>query len=455
MRIKKTIRSLLPEWLLQLYHYTLARLAAVVYGHPSDELIVIGVTGTNGKSTTVNFIGRMLEEVGETVGWTTTANFKVADKEWQNDKKMTMLGRFQTQKMLSDMVEAGCRYAIVETSSQGIAQFRHIAINYDVAVFTNLTPEHIEAHGGFENYKKAKGKLFAHTANGKPKHFDGVEVPKVSVINIDDEHAPYFLSFPVDKKIGYGLDMGEEREPLPSRILREQFHPIVAKDLDFQADGTEFSVNGVHMQLSQAGHFNAYNAMAAVGALRGLNYSWNEIRDAVSGITTVPGRLEAVDAGQPFGVIVDYAHEPAALSALYEAISLMPYKRIIHVLGSAGGGRDVARRPKLGKLAGERADIVVVTNEDPYDEDPMKIIDQVADGAVAVGKKDDVDLFRIEDRQEAIEQAVAAANENDLVLITGKGCEPVMAVAGGKKVPWDDREVARKAIKKYYEGNGE
>ena len=455
MRIKSLIRKWIPGFVLRAYHYTLARLAAVVYRHPSDALIVIGVTGTNGKSTTVNFVGRMLEEAGETVGWTTTANFKIADKEWQNDKKMTMLGRFQTQKMLREMVDAGCRYAVVETSSQGIAQYRHIGINYDIAVFTNLTPEHIEAHGSFENYKKAKGKLFSHTANGAPKQFNGVEVPKTSVVNIDDKHAPYFLSFPVEQKIGYGIQMDERQEPLPPRVLREQFNPIVAKNIDFQAKGTKFGVDGVRMDLGQPGYFNAYNALAAIGVMRALRFSWNEIRDAVSGITTVPGRLEAIKAGQPFDVIVDYAHEPAAINALYDAIALLPHKRTIHVLGSAGGGRDVARRPKLGALAANKADVVIVTDEDPYDEDPRKIIDQVAEGAIEAGKKDNVDVFRIEDRQEAIGQAIATADDDDLVLITGKGCEPVMAVEDGKKIPWDDRKAARKAIKTYYAKDGE
>src|SRR3989339_1821766 len=176
--IKNLLKKILPKTSLQAYHYILAKLAALFFQHPSEQLIVIGVTGTNGKSSTVQLIGQLLEQMGERVGWTTTASFKVAEKEWINDRKMTMLGRFQTQRLLRRMVRAGCRYAIVETSSQGIEQYRHIGIHYDVAVFTNLTPEHIEAHGGFENYKQAKLKLFQTVARASKKYQQGELVKK-------------------------------------------------------------------------------------------------------------------------------------------------------------------------------------------------------------------------------------------------------------------------------------
>lgn len=414
------------------YHYILARLAAILYGHPSDKMVVIGVTGTNGKSTTTQFIGRMLEHAGHRVGWTGTASFKVGDREWINDKKMTMLGRFQTQRLLRDMVRAGCTHAIVETSSQGLAQHRHVGINYDVAVFTNLTPEHIEAHGGFENYKKAKGKLFAALAKGKRK--DGRE--KIAVANIDDPHAEYFLSFGADKKYGFGIDSTSR---LPAVI------PVVATNLSMSAAGSAFGVEDREFHLKPIGRFNVYNGLAAIATCRALGLSWDVILDAAGRLESVPGRLEAIVEGQPFSVVVDYAYEPAALNAVYDALRLLPHGRIIHVLGSAGGGRDVARRGILGRMAAERDDVVIVANEDPYDDDPMEIVRQVADGARSK-KREGVDLFLILDRQEAIDRAVALARPGDLVLVTGKGCEPVMAVAHGKKVPWDDRAAARKAL---------
>jgi len=170
---KKVVKKIVPKSVLQVYHLVLAELAAWYYRHPSDKLVVVGVTGTNGKTTTVNFISQYLECLGQKTGLASTVNFKVAEKEWLNDKKMTMLGRFQTQKLLRDMVDSGCTYAIIETSSQGIEQFRHVGINYDLLVFTNLSPEHIEAHGGFENYRKAKEKLFAHLGKCKKKKIKG------------------------------------------------------------------------------------------------------------------------------------------------------------------------------------------------------------------------------------------------------------------------------------------
>lgn len=424
------------------YHYLMACLAPIFYGHPSDKMVVIGVTGTNGKSTTVEYVGRILEHAGHRVGWTSTASFKVGEREWTNDKKMTMLGRFQLQRLLRDMVKAGCTHAVVETSSQGIEQFRHVGVNYDVAVFTNLTPEHIESHGGFENYKKAKGKLFAHLAKGKRK--DGRE--KIAVVNLDDAHAPYFLSFGADKNYGYGLSS-------PSVIPHVPFVPVIASSVELTGTGSTFDLEAqrpsdsttLRLSLSPIGRFNVYNCLAAVSACRAVGLSWEEIQDGVARLTGVPGRLESIDESQPFSVIVDYAPEPAALTALYEALALIEHGRIIHVLGSTGGGRDVARRRILGEMAAERDDVVIVSNEDPYDDDPMEIVRQVADGARSK-KTEGENLFLILDRQEAIRRAVSMAQPGDLVLLTGKGCEPVMAVAHGKKIPWDDRAAARRSL---------
>ena len=438
--LKSFVRKLVPEPVISLYHLVLAHLAAVAYGHPSRHLIVIGVTGTNGKSSTTQFIGRMLEEMGETVGWTTTASFKVGGDEWANAKKMTMLGRFQTQRLLRAMVRNGCRYAIVETSSQGIEQFRHIGIDYDVAVFTNLTPEHLEAHGGFENYKKAKGKLFAVVEESADKVIGGRAIARAAVVNVDDEHAESFLSFHIERRYGYGLEGRNTARSL------QAFTPVIARDLHLSGSCSVFSIDHMPFHLKPIGRFNLYNALAAATTCRALGFEWAAISRAVGKLESVPGRLETIDEGQPFTVIVDYAYEPYALAALYEAVALLTHGRVIHVTGSAGGGRDQWRRKAIGTLVGEKADVVIVTNEDPYDEPPMDIVNEVAAGAEAAGKAEGKDLFRILDRQEAIQKAVTLAQPGDLVLITGKGSEPVMAVAAGKKVPWDDRAAVRKAL---------
>ena len=199
------LKQAVPEPLKQVWHYSLARAASILYRHPSNQMIVFGVTGTNGKSSTINFMAQLLEEMGERVGYTTTAGFRIAGEDIENKMKMTMPGRFYLQQLLRQMVRSGCKYAIVETSSQGIAQYRHLGVNYDIAVFTNLTPEHIEAHGGFENYKKAKGRLFSHTANGKHKVINRQTIPKTSVVNGDDKYAKYFSGFHTDEVVKWSL----------------------------------------------------------------------------------------------------------------------------------------------------------------------------------------------------------------------------------------------------------
>ncbi|MBI2475365.1 UDP-N-acetylmuramoyl-L-alanyl-D-glutamate--2,6-diaminopimelate ligase [Candidatus Uhrbacteria bacterium] len=431
--IKSVVRRFVPKPLISAYHFVFAHISTFIYRHPSKQLTVIGVTGTNGKSTTVQFIGRILEHLGERVGWTTTVGFKIAEREWVNDKKMTMLGRFQTQKMLRQMVKAGCRYAVIETSSQGIAQYRHVGIRYDVAVFTNLTPEHLESHGGFEAYKQAKGKLFEN-------------VERAKVVNLMDEHAEYFLSFQSGESWGFGYE--EEGLKGQKGLIGEKkpVRTIWAEHVLFEKTGTKFEIHGLKFYFKPIGRFYFENVLAAITTCRVLGLSLEQIQDAVERLEPIPGRLEVIDEGQPFSVIVDYAPEPASLSASYEALKLIGYNRFIHVLGSTGGGRDVARRAILGQMSATNADIMIVTNEDPYDDDPMEIINNIADAAVKVGKQENINLFRILDREEAINKAIAVAQPGDLVLLTGKGNEPVMAVAGGKKIPWDDRVAARKAL---------
>ena len=451
-------KKLFPQQLLVVYHFILAWLAAIWYKFPSEKLIVIGVTGTTGKTTSVYLIAKALEQAGYKVGYTSTAMFKVADKEWLNDKKMTMAGRFFTQKILRQMVKAGCEYAIIETTSQGIEQFRHRFINYDILVFTGLYPEHIEAHGGFENYKAAKGKLFEHLSECKSKYSNEKKkvqpikneikkihlerVPKIIIVNGDDKQAEYFLNFKAEEKIAYHTTRNRQHIT-PDNILS-----VIANNIAVKSNGTQFFVDGVRFNLRLLGEFNAQNALTAisVGVSQGL--SLEQIKTGLEKITGVPGRFERIDAGQPFTVIIDYAFEPRAVAKLYETVKLIEHNRIIHVLGSAGGGRDITRRPLLGRIAGEHADVVIVTNEDPYDDDPQIIIDQVVVGAEKAGKILGENLFKIIDRREAIKQALKIAAAGDVVLITGKGCEQAICVAGGKKIPWDDRQVVREELEK-------
>jgi len=435
--IKNLIKKIIPEFLINQYHKVLALLAAFLYGYPSEKLIVIGVTGTNGKSTTVNLIAKILEQAGFKVGLTSTMNFKIAKREWLNDKKMTMLGRFQTQKLLRQMAKAGCKYAIIETSSQGILQYRHLGINYDIAVFTNLTPEHIEAHGGFDNYKKAKGELFKKLSKDKHKIIDNKAVKKTSIINIDDKYADYFASFGTDQKFGFTTQN-------KNKIGFDKI--INASKIRIKGFKTSFEINGTKFNLNLPGKFNVYNSLASICVALSQKIGLKTIKQGLEKIKGLPGRMEQIDKGQNFTIIVDYAPEPASIKQLYAFVKKLDKNKIIHVLGSAGGGRDISRRPILGAIASQNADYVIITNEDPYDDDPIKIINDVAEGAEKKGKILNQNLFKILDRKKAIQKALNLASENDLVLITGKGCEQAIATKGGKKIPWDDRKIVKELL---------
>ncbi|HTK05381.1 MAG TPA: UDP-N-acetylmuramyl-tripeptide synthetase [Candidatus Eisenbacteria bacterium] len=441
--LKRLLKRLAPAGAVRAYHRGLAALASVRYGRPSSKMIVVGVTGTNGKSTTSNMIAAVLEGAGFRVGLATTCNFRIAGREWLNDTKMTMLGRFRLQKLLRDMVAAGCDYAVIETSSEGIAQSRHAGIDYDVAVFTNLTPEHIESHGGFEHYKAAKLKLFAKTASGKRKTLGGKTIPKTLVANLASPYAAEFLAFKANKKYGFLAELKGDSAP---KLTEWPLAVVKALGIELAPEGPRFTVRDVSFELKMPGMINVENALAAISVGLSQAIDLAVMSRALAGIESVPGRQERIDAGQDFTAMVDYSHEPASFARLYEIIDAMPKRRVIHVIGSAGGGRDKSRRTVLGELAAKHADLVVVTNEDPYDEDPQEIIDAVAHGARKAGKKDGVDLFVVPDRRDGLEKAVNLAEKGDLVIATGKGAEQWICVAGGKKIPWDERTEMRRAI---------
>ncbi|KKR32973.1 MAG: UDP-N-acetylmuramyl-tripeptide synthetase [Candidatus Falkowbacteria bacterium GW2011_GWF2_39_8] len=451
--IKKIIPSKLFKRLQPAYHFLLAWFAGAIYRWPSEKLIIIGVTGTTGKTTSTFLIAKTLKNIGYKVGYTSTAMFNDGKKEWLNDKKMTMAGRFFTQSILNKMVKNGCQYAVVETTSEGIRQFRHRFINYDILVFTGLYPEHIESHGGFENYKAAKGQLFAHLKNCKTKYADDSKkiikidgdikklnlnrVKKSLIVNLDDEYAEYFLNFWAEEKSGFTQGFKKNIQEVKAMTYGEIFT---------RPDGISFAADKTKINLKLLGEFNAGNAMTAIGVAKAQGVLMEKIKQGIEKITGVPGRLEMINLGQDFTVIVDYSFEPNAFTKLYETINLLPHNQIIHVFGGTGGGRDVSRRPILGRIAGEKADIVIATNEDPYDENPEIIVDQVIVGAEKGGKIMNQNLFKVMDRREAIAKAVDLAKKDDIVLITGKGSEQLMCLANDQKIPWDDRKVASEEI---------
>ena len=417
MTAKEILKKFIPKFFLGVYHYKLALLAAILYSFPGKKLKVIGVTGTKGKSTSVILIGKVLEEAGFKVAWLTSATIKITNKEILNPYHMTMPGRFVVQKFLRDALRAKCDYAILEVTSEGIKQHRHRFINFDTAVFTNLRPEHIEAHGSFENYRFCKGKLFKATKN-------------IHILNLDDENIDYFMQFRADKKIGCSIV-----DPKAD---------IFAKNIQESRDGVKFSVDNEDFNLKLLGRFNISNSLLAIGV--GLAYGINleSCKKALEKISIMPGRMEVV-IEKPFKVIVDLAHTPDSYEEVFRAVKAFPHNKIIAVFGSAGGGRDKWKRPILGKIAAQSAEFIVVCNEDPYDEKPEEIISEIKKGIIDVGFVKE-NLFEILDRRGAIRKGLALAKENDIVLILGKGTEQLMFLSTGK-IPWDDRFVTKEEFK--------
>jgi UDP-N-acetylmuramoyl-L-alanyl-D-glutamate--2,6-diaminopimelate ligase len=392
MNTKEIIKKIIPNPLLQLYHYKLALLGASLYGFSgfNKNIKIIGVTGTSGKSTTVDFITRILEESGVKVASISSIRFKIGDKEWENRYKMTMPGRFIIQKFLRQTVKEKCEYVILEVTSEGIKQFRHKFINFDTAVFTNLSKEHIESHGSFENYRKAKLKLFKACGN-------------IHVINIEDKNAKYFFDIPAKTKINFKKTDAEN----------------------------------LNLKLSLLGDFNLMNATAAISVCKNYGISMDVCKKALEKVKGISGRMEIVQKN-PFEVVVDYAHTPEQLENVYKSFT---GKNLICVLGSCGGGRDKWKRPVLGEIAKKYCKEIIITNEDPYDEDPMEIINQVAENA-------GLNTQKALDRKKAIEKSIKLAKHGEVVVITGKGSEPWMCVENGKKIAWDDRAIAREFLKK-------
>lgn len=417
-----------------LYHYVVALVAAIVYGWPSKKMVVIGITGTKGKTSTANFIWATLMAGGKKTGIMTTANIRIGNKEVMNKYHMTMPGPMVIQRALAEMAGEGCEYVVVETTSEGLKQHRNVGIYYDWVIFTNLSPEHLPSHGGsFENYKKAKAKMFAGLMKQKKK-IGGRKIEKVIIANKDSEHADYYLNFAADKKITYSLKT-------ESGLKAEQIQETAA--------GVEFMVAGQEFKLGILGGFNVYNAMPAIiiGRLAGM--SSEEINKGLGGLKLIPGRMEIIDEGQDFTVIVDYAHEKLSITYVLETGRAMrkPGARVIILLGAEGGGRDKAKRPIMGELSAKLADYMVVSNVDPYEDDPQEILEDIATVAEKFGKARNKDLWVIEDRREGIAKALELAQKNDIVLITGKGAEQSIII-GGKASPWDDRAVIREELKK-------
>lgn len=425
-QIKKLIPRSVFDFFAPTYHGLLAHVAAVWYGYPSKDLKVIGITGTKGKSTVTYLVSKLLEANGDGVASIGSLGYKIKDKEWSNTLKMTMPGRFKLQKFLSEAKKTGCKYVVLEVTSEGIKQKRHLGIDFDCAVFLNLHKEHIESHGSFENYKSAKQELFKRTSN-------------IHVLNADDFCVESFSGFDSKKKIFFGLTKGD----------------IVPKFIESNNKGSSFEVYGTQFNISLMGEFNIMNCLAAlaVGAIYGIDLP--KAKPILESVKSISGRMEFIQ-WEPFGVVVDYAHTPDSLEAVYRTLKKETLRqaqgntqinqRLICVLGAAGGGRDKWKRKEFGKIAAEYCDEIILTNEDPYDEKPETIMNDIASGFSQILNSKS-EIIKIIDRKEAIKKAISDARSGDTIIITGKGSEPSMAIAGNKKIPWSDKEIIMGILK--------
>lgn len=386
-----------------------------------------GVTGTNGKTTTCFFLRSILVAARRQTGLATTVRLSDGVAELRNDRKMTTMPARELQALLARMVAAGSTDAVLEVTSHALAQHRVWGIPFDTVVFTNLTHDHLDYHQTFEAYQAAKERLFA--------------LPhRVSVVNADDARAEAFLAHPAARKLTFSLSSAEA--------------DVRASAVQDTPRGTSFLLHAggdtqaVTIQLP--GRFNLANALAAATAAYGSNIGLGVIAEGLAALAAVPGRLEAVDGGQPFRVILDYAHTPDALKQLFETVRPTTKGRLIHV-GGATGNRDRTKRPLLGAIAAQYADIIIVTNEDPDNESPAAIIGAVVDGVRrGAGNRKRLrereNFFVIEDRAEAIRTAVRLAEPDDTVLVTGKGDESAMVV-NGRHVPYSDRDTIQAALR--------
>lgn len=413
---RKAIPDPLFRALQPVYHWSMAFVGAVVYRFPSRHVNIVAVTGTKGKTSVTEIVNAILEEAGYRTALSNTIRFKIDTASTKNLYKMSMPGRFFMQKFIRDAVRAKCDYVVMEVTSQGALMKRNAFIDFDALIFTNMAPEHIEAHGSYENYLGAKLGIARTVARSR-------KARRIIVANNDDAEAPKFLAIDPEKnfteKLTYSLT-----DAKPFNIFKEGF---------------AMTVGGVLIKSPLSGEFNIYNELAAITYTSSQGVTVETARNAIEKLNMIPGRVQKIEEGQNFTVVVDYAHTPDSLAKLY---TVFKGTRRICVLGNTGGGRDMWKRDEMARIAENECDEIILTNEDPYDDDPEQI---VTDMAGALTKKVPQVIM---DRRTAIATALSLARTGDSVLITGKGTDPYIMGPNNSKIPWSDADVVREELQK-------
>lgn len=432
------LKDLIPNsWLKFVrpyYHGFIAMVAGVYFGWPSQKLVVVGITGTAGKSTTAAMISRILNSDGKKCGYITTVNFFDGSTDYLNKHGLSMPGGWLLQKQLAKMVAAGCGYAIVECTSEGLTQNRHLGINFDVVVFTNLSHAHLEAHGSYGNYQAAKSRLFLALQSASKKDF----FPKKMIgVNLDDPMSGMFISFAADEKFGVTF------KNIVVRGANKVYHAALSSG----DAATKFNLDGVPFSLDLLGDFNAQNGALAAACANMLGVSLEKSSQALKNLHNIRGRMETVPNNLGITIIVDYGCEPASFKAAVEAAAQLPHNRLIHVFGATGGHRDVSKRFAFGKTSAQYADYIIITNDDVYDSDPKRIADNIKIGINQFAlRKPGYEI--VLDRRSAMAKALSVAKKGDIILLAGKGSEQFLSLPGNKRIDWDEVSVIREELAK-------
>ncbi|MFA7208722.1 MAG: UDP-N-acetylmuramoyl-L-alanyl-D-glutamate--2,6-diaminopimelate ligase [Parcubacteria group bacterium] len=421
------MKKLIPQPIKNIYHLLQAVLANLRFGFPTRRLKVIGVTGTDGKTTTCQMVTRVLEEAGKKVAMASTINFRIDGEEEKNLSHFTTLSAFAVQRFAKKAAAAGCEYLVLETSSHSLDQYRVWGINYKTAVITNVTREHLDYHKTMERYRRAKAKLFQNAG--------------IAIVNLDMEKPEEYLDCKAENIFGYGLKILNPKFQILNKfkIQNQNFKTIIAENVELGIDKSAFAVDGQNLTLNLIGDFNIENALAAISVGVSENISLDICARALAKIMGVPGRMEYVPNDKNLNILVDFALTPIALEKLYSLLVRIkkPQARVIAVFGSCGE-RDRGKRPIIGEIVSRYADFVIITNDEPYHEEPMQIINEIVAGIE--DKKENENFWIIPDRRAAIAKALQLAQPDDIIAVTGMGAEESMIV-GDEKIPWNDRQV--------------